>query len=249
MSGPRLHDSLESLFESKDGNRLRECLSHPAFTAFMDQQDLSLPSEDLVQAFTHTSFSHEFEAPHQELLEFLGDSVLQLILTGELYLRMGKEKEGVLSKLRSTIVNEKSLADLARSLGLQDLILVGKGEYKKGLYLQDPVLADTMEALLGVIYKHQGFEVAKARALSWLETRFPDLWVKKSLEDFDPKSALQERTLARFKKLPVYSAEAVGDRFLVRIEVNGVALVSGEFPSKKTGEKELAAKILKENLI
>ncbi len=249
MSGPRLHDSLLILFEKKDETHLADCLSHADFQAFLREHQLDIPVGELARAFTHTSFSHEFEVPHQELLEFLGDAVLQLILTGELYLRMGKEKEGTLSKLRSTIVNEKSLAELARSLDLPKFILVGKGEYKKNLFDQDNVLADTMEALLGVIYKHRGFEFTKEKALSWLERRFPDLWELKSLESFDPKSALQERSLGKFKKLPVYISESVGENFLIRVELNGEEVARGEFSSKKGGEKELAAKILKENLI
>lgn len=249
MSGPRLHDSLLILFEKKDDAHLESCLRHEVFTGFMQKHGIDIPVQEVSQAFTHTSFSHEFEVPHQELLEFLGDAVLQLILTGELFLRMGKEKEGALSKLRSTIVNETSLAELARFLGLPELILVGKGEYKKNLFEQDTVLADTMEALLGVIYKHRGFEFTKELTLKWFESCFPDLWKMKSLESFDPKSALQEKSLAKFKKLPVYSAEPVGERFLISVLVNGEELAQGEYLSKKAGEKELAAKILKENLI
>lgn len=249
MSGPRLHDSLLILFENKDRTHLEKCLRHEDYSRFLKQHEINIPLQELSQAFTHTSFSHEFDVPHQELLEFLGDAVLQLILTGELYLRKGSEKEGTLSKLRSTIVNEKSLAELARSLGLPELILVGKGEFKKNLFEQDTVLADTMEALLGVIYKHCGFEFTKDKTLNWLEARFPELWEMKSLESFDPKSALQEKSLGKYKKLPVYSAEQRGERFIVRVEVNGEKLAEGEFLSKKAGEKELAAKILKENLI
>lgn len=249
MSHPRLHDSLQELYSARSSELLKLCLEHPAFLQFEKQNNLTVPVSELVQAFTHTSFSHEYDVPHQEQLEFLGDSVLQMILTEELFNRFPKEGEGKLSKMRSTLVNEKSLALVARSLGLSDLLLVGKGEFKKDLHLMDTVLADTVEALLAQAYRHMGMKEARAIFLGWLEKAIPDVWNVQNFENFDPKSQLQEKSLARYKKLPQYGSEARGDEFLVKLWINEELVSEGLFPSKKTGEKELAAEFLKSGMI
>lgn len=199
--------------------------------------------------FTHTSFSHEYRARHQEQLEFLGDSVLQLILTEELYRRYPQEKEGKLSKLRSSLVNEMVLSKIAGYLKLNELILVGKGEFKKALHEQDMVLADTFEALLGQVYQHQGFEFTKNLTLGWINTVIPRAFDFEGLSDFDAKSKLQERSLAKFKKLPRYQSTPKGEKFEVELWINEELLARGVFSSKKIGEKELASDVLKKGLI
>jgi ribonuclease-3 len=249
MSHPRLQDSLQELFEARDPEKLKLCLEHPDFQNFLTKFGLPIPLPALVLAFTHTSFAHEYSVAHQEQLEFLGDAVLQLILTEELVKRFPAEPEGRLSKMRSTLVNEKSLARIARSLNLSELLLVGKGEYKKELYRMDTVLADTVEALLAQIYRHMGMEKTKSLFFSWLEKVDADVWSMKNVEAQDPKSLLQEKSLAKYKKLPEYSAEARGDQFLVKLLINEVLVGEGLFPSKKSGEKELAAEFLKSGMI
>lgn len=249
MSQPRLHDSMLRLFGERDDTRLNECLNHIAFENFLKKHDLSLTLPQLAEVFTHTSFAHEYNVPHQEQLEFLGDSVLQLILTHELVLRFPQDNEGQLSKMRSRLVNEQSLANIASSLDLSELLLVGKGEFKKDLHLQESVLADTMEALLGQIYTYLGFDVAHKRFIHWLEASTQDVWKRETLEDYDPKSKLQEKSLAKFKKLPAYSAEPEGEKFLVKLWLNDELAASGVFNSKKSGEKELASSVLKKNII
>ncbi|MFP5385726.1 MAG: ribonuclease III family protein [Bacteriovoracia bacterium] len=247
MSRPRLHELLLKVYEAKE--LLPELLTHPDFSTFCEKHGLEISPSDLIFAFTHKSFSHEFNVPHQEQLEFLGDAVLQLILTDELFERFPLEKEGHLSKLRSAIVNEKSLSTLARGLHLDDLIIVGKGEFKKELFHQDPVLADTFEALLAQIYRFHGLEFTKVLFLSWLKEFIPGAFEANFLDHFDAKSKLQEKVLARYKKLPRYSAESVGDEFEVGLWINEELSASGVFPSKKQGEKELAQLVLKKGLI
>jgi ribonuclease-3 len=201
--------------------------------------------EDLVKAFTHTSFSHEYQVPHQELLEFLGDSVLQLIVTDQICAQYPKEKEGKLSKLRSSVVNEKTLATLALELKLNELLLVGKGEFKKELYLQEAVLGDTMEALICQIYRHQGYEATRKKFLGWLQSYLPEALNLSVLDDFDAKSKLQEATLAKYKVLPRYSAEEAKEGFRVMLWLQEKLLAEGIFSSKKIGERELAQQVLK----
>lgn len=247
MSQPRLHAALESALESRD--QIPELFQHADFQAFSQEHGLEIPLNDLSLAFIHKSFSHEFNVSHQEQLEFLGDAVLQLILTDELYAKFPSEKEGHLSKLRSAIVNEKSLATLARGLKLNELLLVGKGEYKKRLFEQDTVLADTFEALLAQIYRFHGLDFTKALFLSWLHKFIPGVFEANFLDHFDAKSKLQEKVLAKYKKLPRYTSENVGDEFEIGLWINDELSASGVFPSKKQGEKELAQLVLKKGNI
>lgn len=247
MSRPRLHQFLEEVFDSKD--LVPKLFEHEDFALFSQSYSLNIPLRDLTLAFTHKSFSHEFSVPHQEQLEFLGDAVLQLILTDELYRRFPDYKEGHLSKLRSAIVNEKSLSTLARGLMLNELLIVGKGEYKKKLYEQTPVLADTFEALLAQIYRFHGIEFTKGLFLSWLQKYIPTAFDDNFLEHFDAKSQLQEKVLAKYKKLPRYTSENFGDEFEITLWINDEEMAKGIFSSKKIGEKELAQNVLKKGII
>lgn len=249
MSRPRLQTSLLELFEHRDEIHLAQCIEHSSFEKLASDLKLTIPVKTLSRAFTHTSFSHEYQVPHQEQLEFLGDSVLQLILTDELYRRTPDEKEGRLSKLRSSLVNEKALAQMASSLNLQEYILVGRGEFKKELFNQETVLADTFEALLGVIYLHQGFDFTRTLFLGWLKEFHPDAFNFDALNTYDAKSKLQEKSLAKFKNLPRYSADQIGDHFKVSLWINEEVIASGVFSSKKIGEKELAQNVLDKGLI
>ncbi len=249
MSRPRLHDALALLYESKNESTLQECLMHSQYLSFMNLHGFQIPLKEFVPAFTHTSFSHEYPTPHQELLEFLGDSVLQLIMTDELFRLFPQEKEGRLSKLRSAIVNEKSLARLGLALKINELILVGKGEFKKTLFLQEAVLADTLEALLGQVYRHQGFEFTQKLFLNWLKAFTPEVLSMDYLDDFDAKSKIQEWALARYKKLPRYTSEPVGEGFEIKLWINDEMLAQGMFTSRKNGEKELARDVFKKGLI
>lgn len=247
MSRPRLHENLERVFESRE--LLNSLFQHEDFHLFSEKHNITVPLNELALAFTHKSFSHEFNVPHQEQLEFLGDAVLQLILTDELFAKYPNEKEGHLSKLRSAIVNESSLSTIAKGLNLNELIIVGKGEYKKRLFEQDPVLADTFEALLAQIYRFHGLDFTKLLFLTWLKSFIPGAFEANFLDHFDAKSKLQERVLAKYKKLPRYTSENSGDEFKIGLWINEELLASGIFPSKKQGEKELAQEVLKKGNI
>lgn len=244
MSQLRLHDQLIQLFSERNIQNLKACLEHPDFQSFLNKHSLQVPLKELVLAFTHTSFSHEYDVPHQEQLEFFGDAVVGLIVTQELIKLYPQEKEGKLSKLRSSIVNEKTLATVARHLGLGELLLVGKGEYKKDLHKMDTVLADTVEALMAKVFNHHGLENAGDIFLAWLRASAPDVFKLENLEVFDAKSKLQEATLGKYKILPRYSAEASGDKFKVQLWLQDKLLDEGIFSSKKIGERELARRVL-----
>lgn len=248
MSRPRLHDSLSALFEHKNPENLTNVLENEVFPRFLSEHRISEGKSEFVQAFIHKSFSHEYEIAHQEQLEFLGDAVLQLILTEELYQRFPQSPEGRLSKLRSSIVNEKSLAVLARGLKLNEMIVVGKGEFRKNLFDQDTVLADTFEAMLAAIYRKNGLEFTRKLFFGWLDLYLPGV-LENDLESFDWKSKLQEATLAKFKTLPKYTSAEAGQGFLIELWIEGKKIADGIFPNKKAGEKELAESAIKKGLI
>ena len=244
MSPPRLHDQLLQLFSERSAQNLKVCLEHPDFQSFLSVHSLSIPRHELVLAFTHTSFAHEYEVPHQELSEFFGDAVVQLIVTSELMKLYPHEKEGKLSKLRSSIVNENTLAKVAAYLKLSELILVGRGEYTKELHLHDAVISDTLEALMAKIYSHHGMEVASNSLLGWLRSSVPAAFEMDNIDTYDAKSKLQEATLAKYKTLPRYSADTLSEGFLVKLWVNEDVVAQGIYTSKKIGERELARKTL-----
>lgn len=248
MSRPRLHELLVQVFETRNQSLLAELFTHDDFHAFMETHSLKISRKELSQAFTHTSFSHEFHVPNQEQLEFLGDSVLQMILTDELFKKFPEAKEGHLSKLRSAIVNENSLAIMANALHLGDLLIVGKGEFKKKLFEQNAVLADTFEAVLAQIYRHHGLEFTRALVMKWVGEFIPTAFDEHFLDHYDSKSKLQEKVLAKYKKLPRYTSENHGEMFEVTLWINDVIEARGVFPSKKMGEKELAQEVLKKEI-
>jgi ribonuclease-3 len=120
---------------------------------------VELSEEILKQAITHRSFSYENGGiPTNERLEFLGDSVLGIVVTDELYRKNPDAQEGQLAKLRAAVVNAKALADVARTLGLGEFLLLGKGEEATGGRDKSSILADAVEALLGAIYVEHGIE-------------------------------------------------------------------------------------------
>ena len=120
---------------------------------------VELSEEILKQAITHRSFSYENGGiPTNERLEFLGDSVLGIVVTDELYRKNPDAQEGQLAKLRAAVVNAKALADVARTLGLGEFLLLGKGEEATGGRDKSSILADAVEALLGAIYVEHGLE-------------------------------------------------------------------------------------------
>lgn len=248
MSQLTLHEELTVLFNSeKRSQGPLTCLHHNDFKSFSKKYDLNLDHQELVKALTHASFSHEYNTPHQELSEFFGDAVVQLIVTQELMRIFPNEKEGRLSKLRSSLVNEKTLATIARYLELQNLILVGKGEFKKNTHLLDAVLADSLEALMAKIFEANGLELTSKKFLSWLRNSVPGAFELQQLDQFDAKSRLQERTLAKYKSLPRYQSTEISEGFRVQIWINEKLLAEGNFNSKKNGERELAQQVLIKN--
>ncbi|MCF6386833.1 ribonuclease III [Mycobacterium sp. MBM] len=168
-----------------------------------------LPDDLLTIALTHRSYSYENGGlPTNERLEFLGDAVLGLTITEELYHRHPERPEGDLAKLRASIVNTQALADVGRKLGLGNHLLLGKGEESSGGADKSSILADGVESLLGAIYLDQGNVVAREvilRLFSGLLDTAPTLGA-----GLDWKSSLQELSVARGLGPPSYTVSAQG---------------------------------------
>jgi ribonuclease-3 len=196
-------------------------------------------------ALTHPSVAHEQSAPIQtnQRLEFLGDAVLQLVLTRELYEKFPGFGEGPLTKARAQLVNRRSLAEQARQLGLGSYLILSRGEENSGGRERVSALADTFEALLGAIFLDGDFEAAREFILRQFLTSFGELAVIPALEN--PKGELQEFLQAISSEAPRYhvvsSSGPDHDRvFECTVHHGGFELARGQGKSKKAAESEAA---------
>ena len=152
----------------------------------------------LVQALTHRSFSSD----HNERIEFLGDSVLNLAVASMLYEQLSDLPEGDLSRVRANLVKQDTLHQVAVSLGLPDILRLGEGEAKSGGQKRPSILADAVEALIGAVYLDAGFDAASAL----VRRLFKDVQISAQMPaiDKDPKTELQEWLQGRKMNLPIY---------------------------------------------
>lgn len=157
----------------------------------------------LQQALTHRSFS----ATHNERLEFLGDSVLNLSITELLYLRLSHAPEGDLSRIRANLVREESLHKIALQIGVAEFLQLGEGESHSGGRKRPSILADAVESVIGAVYLDGGFAPAKALVHRLFEG--VDLSAHANATAKDGKTALQEFLQARKIALPVYTVERI----------------------------------------
>ncbi|WP_297217510.1 ribonuclease III [uncultured Desulfovibrio sp.] len=155
-------------------------------------------------ALTHSSWANERGAGqrHNERLEFLGDAVLELAVSKELFERFHDLREGELTRLRSQLVSTTSLAERARELGIRELLLLGRGEEQQGGRQRDTVLSDAFEAVLAAVYEDGGF----AAAQQCVGRIFAGLWPcgQHAPAHKDYKTRLQEVTQQRYRQRPVY---------------------------------------------
>ena len=213
------------------------------------QKDLgiSFHQESLLeQAFVHLSYLNEnpgFARPSNERLEFLGDAVLNFIVTEKLYGEFPKLPEGELTDLRASLVCRGTLADLASSLKLGDWLLLGRGEETNGGRTKVSNLANAMEALIGALYLDQGLAKARRFILRQLKPELEKIKAGKMPPNY--KALVQELIQGQKRSTPVYRlVEATGPdhikQFTVEILVEGEALGKGTGKSKKTAESQAA---------
>jgi len=196
------------------------------------------------QALTHRSHG----TPHNERLEFLGDGLLNCTVAALLYERFPALPEGDLSRLRAALVNQSSLSELAREVGLGERLRLGEGELKSGGFRRPSILADALEALLGAVYLDAGFDAVRASVQRLFADRLER--AEKSPVDKDPKTELQEHLQGRGLQLPRYAVmktegEAHDQTFTVECRVDDLALAaSGSGPSRRAAEQAAAAGVL-----
>ncbi len=195
----------------------------------------------LERALTHRSKSGK----NYERLEFLGDSVLNFIVSAELYERYPDLAEGDLTRLRAALVRQQTLAELARGLALGDCIELGSGELKSGGYDRDSILADTLEAVFGAVYRDGGMEPAR-RVIFALYDKSLAMLDPRTIPK-DPKTQLQEYLQKHGAALPSYhilevAGEPHNQRFVVECRVAGLTeAVRGEGASRRRAEQQAAA--------
>jgi ribonuclease III len=207
---------------------------------------LELPDGLLALALTHRSWAYEHGgAPTNERLEFLGDSVLGLVVTDELYRSQPDLPEGQLAKLRASVVNMTSLARVARRLGdggLGPLLLLGRGEETTGGREKDSILADALEALIGAVHLGRGLDTAA----ELVHRLFDPLLVEAATRGagLDWKTSLQELGAARGLGAPVYTTEDDGPdhakTFTASVLLSGTVYGTGTGRTKKAAEQEAA---------
>jgi len=201
----------------------------------------------LKQALTHRSAG----APHNERLEFLGDSIVNMMAAEALYRRWPKADEGAMTRARAELVREGALAVIGRTLELGDRLILGPGEMKSGGHRRDSILADAVEAVVAAIYLDAGFEACRAVVLPWFSASIEALPASGRPEK-DPKTRLQEWLQARQKALPQYelvseSGDDHAKHFRVRCNVaDPAASTEGEGASRRLAEQQAAAAVLEQ---
>lgn len=201
--------------------------------------------ELLRQAFTHRSYLNENPEKgleHNERLEFLGDAVLELVVTEHLY-KNYTNPEGELTSWRAALVNTQTMGEVARELSFNDYLLLSKGEAKDTGRARQAILANTLEALIGALYLDQGYEAADDFISAHIISRLPSIIESKLYRD--DKSYFQELAQERMGSTPVYEtlAEEGPDHnksFRVGVQVSGELIAEGEGNSKQDAEQAAA---------
>ncbi len=201
----------------------------------------------LKKALIHSSYANEMGKPNDnnERLEFLGDAILEACVSEELYKKYPEAREGELTKIRSKLVNSKTLANIAKKFGINRFLFLGKGEEQQGGRNKETILADALEAIIGAVFLDGGYENVK----NVVDLFFKDLWpkeIKTSLKK-DYKSLLQEITQKIYKDRPKYVLiDSFGPEhaktFLVEVILPNGEKFQAQASSIKKAE-QLAAKI------
>ena len=208
--------------------------------------------EFLNQAFTHRSYAHEAgeNGENNERLEFLGDSVLGLVVAEYLYATLPDQPEGELARIKSFVVSEASLSEIARGLRVDNFILIGKGEEYSGGRSKKTILADCLEAIIGAYYLDSGFAAAARFIHAMLIPEINKVLENRHAKDY--KTLLQEHVQKRLKTYPRYRiVQKTGPdhdkTFWIEVHVGDRSFGAGKGKNKKEAEQE-AARLAWENM-
>ena len=225
---------------------------NPDFPAFEERISVTFNDKALLkQAFVHRSYlneNKEFPLGHNERLEFLGDAVLELVITDYLYGKYPEKNEGELTALRSALVNANTLHAVGSQLGINDFLLLSRGEAKDTGRARQYILANTMESIIGAIYLDRGYDVAKKFIHDFITPH-----LDKVIEDeswIDAKSLFQEKAQEHTGITPLYKTiKEVGPdhdkHFTVGVYLKNDLIAQGEGDSKQDAEQKAARNGLK----
>ena len=210
--------------------------------ALAERLGLSPESELLALAVTHSSYAAEHDCTSNELLEFLGDAVVDLAVADLIVTQYPELDEGSGSLVRSRVVNEASLASAAQRLNLGDYIRIGRGEVKSHGLERPSLLADAFEAVVAALYLEKGFDVAKAFVHSALAKDVASAALRP--DDVDPKTRLRKWSESAGIGVPVYTVTCEGPAhettFDATVSIGGVVRGTGQGRSKKNAETQAA---------
>ena len=223
----------------------------PDFSALATRLNLSFNTLGLLaEALTHRSYlneHHDYTGAHNERLEFLGDAVLELAITDFLFKKFPAKPEGELTSYRAALVNTVSLAECARGLGINDFLLLSKGESRDQGRARDVILADALEAIIGALYLDQGFAAAEAFIAKHFYNKIDDVIAKRSFQD--AKSRFQEIAQEKRGITPDYKTLSQegpdhAKLFTVGVFIGREEIARGEGQSKQEGEQAAAQNAL-----
>ena len=210
----------------------------PSLDSLADRLGLSVHSELLTIALTHSSYAAENGVESNERLEFLGDAVVDMVIADEIIREYPQLNQGTGSLARSKVVNESSLATAAARLGIGELVRLGRGEQKSHGAERPSLLADAFEAVVAAVYLERGYEVARDFVRGELGEALDA--AAAAPQDIDPKSRLRQWCEARGWLAPQYDVDGAGPshatEFVARVIVEGEVLGTGRGRSKKAAE-------------
>lgn len=218
------------------------------------ESSLNVPFKNkdfLIQAFTHRSYLNEnpdLSLGHNERLEFLGDAVLELVVTERLYEDYPDKPEGELTTWRAALVNAKILSEIARSLNFNDFLLLSRGEGQEEGKARDYILANTMESFIGALYLDQGLKICEKFIRDNILSKLPTILSGKLFED--AKSRFQELAQEKVGTTPTYQViEEWGPdhqkNFKVGAMLGSEVIAEGRGTSKQEAEQDAASQALK----
>jgi ribonuclease-3 len=236
--------------DRKDNNKRKKKTRYRQLNKFQNVIKLKFKDKSLLnRALTHRSFTNEsgLQIKDNEKLEYLGDSVLALVVNEYLFKRFGEYLEGDLAKIKSAVVSEVTLAKVAEELNLGSFIMIGKGEEQSGGRERPSILANTLEAVIGAVYLDAGLRETKKFVLNIL---------KRDIERIDgmsysrdPKTTLQEYVQKKYKERPHYEViKEIGPdhqkEFSIKLSIHGNDVTIGKGTSKRKAEMDAAQQAL-----
>jgi ribonuclease-3 len=236
--------------DRKDSNKRKKKTRYRQLNKFQSLIKLKFKDKSLLnRALTHRSFTNEsgLQIQDNEKLEYLGDSVLALVVNEYLFKRFGEYLEGDLAKIKSAVVSEVTLAKVAEELNLGSFLMIGKGEEQSGGRERPSILANTLEAVIGAVYLDAGLRETKKFVLNILKRDIER--IDNMSYSRDPKTTLQEYVQKKYKERPQYEViKEVGPdhqkEFSIKLSIHGNDISIGKGTSKRKAEMDAAQQAL-----